>query len=149
MCSCSEIGPSQASPAWSLLLASFVMQCLRWPSEHWGASVSCFLLQGTTHQGQQMCLMSVCFPPAEDTDLGHTLSCSTVLLPLCGQVSISCRQFFANLNSKPKPCWAVEFFGCLASDIVTEESCEGGKRSKKCLLWLGGRKPNSRALCTI
>lgn len=103
-------------------------------------SLVCCLGVAGTHQGQQRCLVPVCFPPAEDTDLGHTHSCS--VLSLWGQVSLSCCQLFASLNSKPKLCWVVEFFGYLAGDIVSGESYEGGKRSEKYHPWLGGRRPN-------
>lgn len=74
----------------------------------------CHLWGGHT-SGKQRCLVSVCFPPAEDTALGHTHSCPF------GERSPFHVANCCQLEFEAKLCWAVELFGCLTGDTVSQE----------------------------
>lgn len=111
-------GLSWASQVWSLFSASCNPACqmMIW-ALGWGGMRSVLFVTCADHtSGEQRCLVSVCFPPAENTAWGH-FHCYPFEESSPFHIANCCQ-----LEFKAKPCCAVESFGCLTGDIVSEDS---------------------------
>lgn len=134
---------------WSLLFANCVIQCLSWRSDHggWGKSflfVTCGGPHITDSRGV-WCLYA-------------SLQHRTLIWAAPTPALLSPCPFWGRSPfhiTKCLPAWNQSqshvgpFLDVWQVTLVSEESCEGGQRSEKCLPWPEGRKPNSGTICTI